>query len=411
MLVIWVLGGLFVLAGGLVSAELATRFPRAGGEYVFLREAYGDFTAFFFGWGYSVFIVGGGAASIAAASGEAATEVLGLDPASAGSIGALFIVAITCVNALGLEAGAGLQNALTGTKIAALLAIAVVAFSRGGAATDWSAPVVLPQGVSLTSALATALVPVLFAYAGTTDSIKLAEEIKDVRRDLPRALILSAVALMALYLAVNVAFLGVLTPAEMARATFVGNDVMDRVFGGSGRRVMSALSLVVFLGALSATVLATVRVTFALARDGLTFRFMSKMSSRQAPIAALLVVGGIATSFTLFRGFQQILNIYFLASTVLFGLAYGSLIVFRVRDRTSGRGFPPNTFRCPAGPLLATLLILFQVSIAVPIMRDNPTDSLYTLLMLGVFALLYVVWTRVYPRDATSGRGGNVANS
>lgn len=402
MLGAWAFGGLFVFLSGMVSAELATRFPEAGGEYVYLREAYGEFVAFFFGWGYSVFIIGGGAATIAAAAGEAAAELLALDPAWAKPLAAASVVAVVGVNALGVKAGAGLQNVLTAIKILALVAVVGAALALGEASTDWGRPLVLPEGRSLVAVLVAALPPVLWAYEGTTDAVKLAEEVEDPQRALPRALLGSALTLTVLYVGANVAYLLVLTPDQMAGSRFAANDVMATLFGEVGRRLMTALSLVVFLGALSATVLATVRVTFALARDGLTFPIMARMSKHQAPVPALVAVGGIAALFTLARGFQQILNIYFLAAAILFGLAYGSLIVFRRRDAVQGR--VQGVFRCPAGPVVATALILLQLAMASLIVVHSPMDSLYTLLLLAAVAGLYVVWRR-------SGLGGAAASA
>jgi APA family basic amino acid/polyamine antiporter len=396
----WAFGGVFVFLSGLVSAELATRYPEAGGEYVYLREAYGDFVAFFFGWGYSVFIIGGGAATIAAAAGEAGAELIGLDPGWARPLAALAVIGVVGINALGVKAGAGLQNALTGVKVLALVAVVVAAVLFGHAPTAWDRPLMLPEGRSLAAVLVAALPPVLWAYEGTTDAVKLAEEVEDPQRALPRALLGSALTLTVLYVGANAAYLAVLTPEQIAGSRFAANDVMAALFGPGGRRLMTALSLVVFLGALSATILATVRVTFALARDGLTFPIMARMSKAQAPVPALVAVGGIATLFTLARGFQQILNIYFLAAAVLFGLAYGSLIVFRRREARAGR--VQGIFRCPAGPAVATALIGLQVAMAGLIITESPTDSLYTLLLLGAVAALYGVWRR-------SGLGGAAA--
>lgn len=391
ILAVWAFGGLFVLAQSLVSAELCTRFPEAGGEYVYLREAYGDFVAFFFGWGYSIFIIGGGAATIAAAAGEALAALLGASEASARPLAALCVASIVGVNALGVRAGAGLQNVLTVSKVLALLGIVVAAALASEGPPDLSAPLALSSGTSLSAALFAALPPVLWAYEGTTDAVKLAEEVEDPQRALPRALIGSALLLTALFVLVNFAYLLVLDPVALAGSTLPADDVMLALLGPAGARVMTALSLVIFLGALSATVLATVRVTFALARDGLTFGFLAKMSERQAPVAALFAVGGIACAFTLARGFSQILHIYFLAAAVLFGLSYASLMVFRLRDRARG-GPPPGVFRAPGGPALAVALIGVQVAMAGLIVMTSPRDSLYTLgLLLGV-AALYAVW-------------------
>ncbi len=400
MIAAWVCGGLIILAASLVSAELATRFPRAGGEYAYLKEAYGDLVAFFFGYGYTVFILGGGCGIIAAACGEALCELLAIDVANAPIFGAFSVVVITTINAFGLKAGAGLQNSLTGLKIIAILAIAGIAFAVGGSGTDWSQPLTPPANTPLSTAILAALLPVLWAYEGTTDSIKMAEEMKDVRRDLPRALILGALALTAMYSLVNVAFLSVLTPDQMAGSMFVAGDVMSAVFGPLGRRLMALLSLIIFLGALSASMLATVRVTFALARDGLTFKALAKMSQAQAPVPALLVVGAIAATFAFYRGFTQIMDIYFLAAAVLFGLSYASLIVFRVRDKKAGRATPAHVFKVPGGVALAIFLIALQTALAVNIVIHNPKDSAYTLALLTSFALLYVIWRAVHARRA-----------
>lgn len=401
MVAAWMTGALFVLCSGLVSGELSTRFPQAGGEYVYLREAYGEPVAFLFGYAYTVFILGGGCGTIAAASGEALTELFSVDASHAPVLGAIAVVVITTINAFGLKAGAGLQNALTVLKITAILAVAIIAFMHGGSTTDWSLPMQRPPNTTVGTALIGAIIPVLWAYEGTTDPVKMAEEIKDVRRDLPRALVLAALSLMGLYVCVNIAFLSVLTPAQMAKSTFVASDVMEIVFGPIGRRLMSALSLIVFLGSLSASMLATVRVTFALARDGLTFPVLAKMSKGQAPVPSLILVGVLAGAFCLFRSFRDILNIYFLAAAILFGLSYASLIVFRLRDKKERRPFPATAFRCPAGPVLAIFLICFEAYLAINIVIDQRTDSLYTLGMLVGFVVLYVVWRHFYPRKTS----------
>lgn len=394
ILAAWAAGGVFVLASGMVSAELATRFPKAGGEYVYLREAYGPFVGFFFGWGYTIFITGGGAATIAVAAGEAAAELASAEPTAAPLFGAGILIAVAAVNALGLSAGAGLQNLLTVLKVAAVAAIAAAALACGEGATRFDQPLLLPEGARLTALLAAALPAVLWSYEGTTDAVKLAEEVKDVRRAMPRALIGTALTLTLLYVGANLAFLWVLTPAELAESRFAASDVMERLFGATGRSLTTAASLLVLLGALSATFLTTVRVTFALARDGLAFGALAKMSERQSPLAALALVTAIALVFTVSRGFAEILNIYFLAAAILFGLAYGSLIVFRVRDARRGGAPPEGVFRAPLGPVLAALLIGVQLAMAASIVAESPTDSLKTLALLAGMAAMYLFWRK-----------------
>lgn len=390
IILVWVFGGVFVLMAGMVTAELATRFPQAGGEYVFLREAYGEFVAFFFGWAYTVFIIGGGAASIAAAFGDFGCQLFAIEPGWSGPLAALAIVAVTAVNAMGLRSGARVQNVLTCVKVAALLVVIVIGLWGGDAAIDFTATSPKAAGWSLLPLFAAAAIPVLWAYNGTTDSVKMAEEIKDVRRALPRALIGSAVSLTVLYVLFNIALMRSLPVGEMAGLEFVPGEAMARIFGPYGRVAMLALAMLVCLGSLSSTVLATIRVTFALARDGLTFRFMARMSKDQAPVAALIVVGIVAVILVLNRKFTQVLQIYFFASALLFGLSYASLIVFRWRDRE----FPAHVFRCPAGPIQAAILILIQIALAVNIAVSNPRDAAYTAVLLVILGSMYFIWKR-----------------
>jgi len=401
ILLVWVVGGLIVTVQGLVTAELATRYPEAGGEYVFLREAYGEFVAFFFGWAYTVFIIGGGAAAISLAFGDFACELWSLDPKRAGVMAAIAIVAVTGVNSIGLRAGAGVQNTLTSVKILALLAIIAVGLVLGDkpwASTNDSgsgqgAVTASPIGLQV---LLVGLLPVLWSYNGTTDAVKLAEEVKDVRRALPLAVIGSTVALIVIYAGVNVALLRVVPAPEMGGLTSVPGEAMSRLFGPAGRTGMLIAGMVVCLGSLSSTVLATIRVTFALARDGLTFRILARMSKSQAPVPALWAVAVFSIVLVLNRNFTKVLDIYFFASAILFGLSYASLIVFRWRDREKRR----DVFRCPFGIVLAAFLILFQGALAWDIARHNTGDVIYTLGLLGGLAIFYLVW-KAFPRRRT----------
>jgi len=393
ILLAWIVGGVFVLMAGMVTAELSTRFPRAGGEYVYLREAYGEFVAFFFGWSYTVFIIGGGAAIIARAFGDFGCELLGVPATWAGPIAAAAIVAVTGVNAVGLRTGAGFQNVLTGAKVLALLAIVVVGFTCGTEPIDFFASPPRTSTSSLLVLLSTGVIPVLWAYDGTTDSVKMAEEVRDVRRAMPRALIGSALAITLLYVLVNVAFLRIMPAAEMAGLSSVPGEAMRRVFGPAGRTLMLAVAMLVFLGTLSSTLLATIRVTFALARDGLAFRFMARMSKDQAPVPAFVVVAGFAMVLVLTRTFTEVLRVYFFAGVILFGLSYASLVVFRLREAF----FPPEVYRCPAGIFQAFTLITIQLALAIGLVLSNPWDAVYTTILLTVFGLLYFVWKRASP--------------
>lgn len=382
----WIGGGLFTLAAGLVSAELGTRLPRAGGEYAFLREAYGEFVGFFYGWAYTFFGIGVGVAIMAVAFGEVTCEFLGLSHGRTPMVAAAGLAVVTTINCLGLRAGAGTQNVLTFAKVAALAGVAVAAFFRGGGGGVRSHPVSAPVLAPSLTQFAAGLGGALWAYDGATDSVKMAEEVHDVRRALPRALISASLLVTALYVLVNLAFLHVMLPSEMAQSTFVGNDAMKRVAGPPGATALAGLTAMICFGAMISTQLSSIRVTYALSRDGLGFEFLSKMSAAQSPIAALIAVGLISTVFASIRGFEQVLSIYLFSTSILFSLNYLSLLILRRRDD----GHPPGVFRCPGAPLLVAALIGVQACIAYQIAATSPKDTLGTCLLLAIIAVIYI---------------------
>ncbi len=393
ILLAWLAGGLIVLVQGLVSSELATRFPEAGGEYVFLRQAYGDFAAFFFGWAYTIFIIGGGAATIALAFGDFAAELFNwqatpdarLQPGTILASGALLL--ILGMNALGLRSGAGTQNLLTALKILAMLGLIAAGLLYSGHPVGGETAATSTRPGQDTTWLLAALLPALWAYEGTTDSIKLSGEIKDVQRAIPRAVIGATLSLMAIYLLVNYAFLRVLSPAAMAGQESVPGAVLGVILGQNGRRVALLIGMLVCLGSLSSTILATVRVTYALAVDRFAPEMFGRMSRGQAPIASLLLVTAIAIGFVCSGNFGQVMVIYFFAAAILFGMSYGSLLIFRARETERS----PTVFRCPGGRLLAILLIAFQAFLAWNIMANetrNWTDWTWLLKVGGLLAAI-----------------------
>jgi len=389
-IMIWVIAGVIILMQSMVTAELATRFPHAGGEYVYLREAYGEFVAFFFGWAYTIFIIGGGAAIIALAFGDFGCDLFHVSSRWSGLLAASAIILTTMINAIGLRIGAGLQNTLTILKILSLILLIYFGLTY---TPQYSSPAIQVQEVVTKGwllAFLPALLPALWPYDGTTDAVKMAEEIKDVHKAIPRAIIGSTLILIVIYVLVNVALMRVVPLREMAGMESVPGEAMARLFGSKGRNIMLIVAMLICAGSLSSTVLATVRVTFALARDGLTFRWLAQMSKSQSPVAALMAVACVSVSLVIFRNFREVLKIYFFTSAILFGLSYASLIIFRRRESSVSK----NVFRCPFGPVLAVIVIFIQTALAISIAVDEPRDMFYTMILLVGLGGLYFFWKK-----------------
>lgn len=424
ILLLWLAAGLITLMQSLVTAELATRFPKAGGEYQYLKEAYGPFAAFFFGWAFTVFIIGCGSGTIAAAFGDFAVELFHLksDRASA-TFGVAAIAFVVTVNALGLRTGAITQNALTILKTAALLGIGIGAMIVAGrwvpidaAVSDTGQSQPPSTGNSLTFATCmAALLLAFWPFTGATDPAKLSEETRDVRRSLPRALVATVGVLTLVYLLYNYALLCAMSPSDMAGRSDAHATVFRDVSGVPIRPLILIASMLICLGSISAVFLANTRVTFALARDGLIFGRLAWMSRHQAPVPSLFVCGAIACVFVWNRKFQDIIQIYFMGAAPLFGLSYLSLIVFRVRDLRAGRPFHATAFRAPWGVPIALVLVILQGAIAVGLLMsdiqswrlppdERRYDSLLCAALLAALAALYFIWTRLSPGARQDGR-------
>jgi APA family basic amino acid/polyamine antiporter len=224
---------------------------------------------------------------------------------------------------------------------------------------------------------------------------------------MPLALLSGTAVLTAVYVAFNYALLCAASPADMAGR----RSVPALVFAGVSRYPVSDLTLLasalICLGSLSAMFMVNTRVMFAMARDGLAFRRLAWMSRGQAPVWSILLGATIACLFVANRRFGEILRIYFLASAVIFGLNYFSLVVFRARDRRAAAPPSPDVYRVPAGSWIVALLILFELLIAASIVqsdiREKSWDSAYTLALLAGLALVYLLWRRIVPAEGRSG--------
>ncbi len=384
----WAIGGLVYVLAALVLAELATRLPRAGGEFAYLREAYGDFPAFFFGWAYTIVIAGAGIAGVAVVFGEYVASLAGLDAgASSGPIGASAVALLVGVNALGLKTGSRLQNALTIAKVLILAGVVAVGFAAGDGAGFAEAG---EPPSSILVGLALAFQAVFWTFDGSNDVVKMAEEVKDPARALPRVLFATVATLTLLYVGVNAAILFVMTPAALKDSIEPVAGVASHAFGAGGAALVTAATAVVLLGAVNANLVANPRVTFALARARMAPRALSALSAKQTPIGALLLVGTLAVLFLLTKTFTQILAIYTFAGLILWGLAYSTVFVLRTRDVRSETA----VYLSPLFPVAPLVLVLTHAALAAGIAVSSPREALDSAALLAAGGALFLLWRR-----------------
>jgi len=349
VLAIWVVGGLLSLCGGLGYAELASAYPREGGDYVYLSRAYGRWAGFLFGWVQLSIVRPGDIAAMAFAFATYAGKLY--DPLAKSGIpygqriyAIAAVVILTVINILGVKEGKWTQNILTTVKALGLLAIVSVALVAPHGPATASAETVDALPLSL------ALILVLFTYGGWNEMAYVAAEVKKPRRNIVRALVLGTVSVTVLYLLVNGAFLYTLGYAGTATSEAVASDSISAVFPKMGGRMISALVCISALGAVNGLVFTGARISYAVGADHRALRPLGKWHPRTGtPVWALAVQGMIAVGLIVVLGSFVNAIIYTAAAVYSFYLATSvAVIVLRFKERDVERpyrvtGYPVTT--------------------------------------------------------------------
>ncbi|MEP6995880.1 MAG: amino acid permease, partial [Acidobacteriota bacterium] len=265
VLAAWAAGGLIALGGALAFAELASLFPRTGGEYVYLREAYHPLVGFLFGWASLVMIQGGGIAAVAITFGQYTLRFVGASDADPKPLAVVALIVVAAVNYAGVKMGSRLLNVLVLLKVAALAVLIFGGLWLARRLPALSTPAAAAPPAATVLAFGAALVPILFSYGGWQSVNIVAEEIREPRRALPRALLIGTLIVIGVYLLVNLVYLTTLTREGLAATTTPAAAAVRRLFGpGADRWIAAAISISTF-GFLDLTLLAPTRIYYAMA--------------------------------------------------------------------------------------------------------------------------------------------------
>ena len=363
--VAWLLGGVLAFCGALCFAELATRHPKAGGKYVYAREAFGRRAGFVVGWVEGLAIYTAAIAAIGVAAAEFIARIAGWPAGWTPWIAVLVVAAFTGINLLGINAGRWVQNVVTAAKVLALGGVVVMAFAAGNGAGWHGVLPGAPAGFALVAALAVAAQSVIWSYYGSVDAAKIAEEVVDPERTLPRVFLLGIAIVTALYLLLNAAFLHVLPFDQIAASNLVAGDVAATILGAKAGVIIAVLALLVVLASLNGNVFVTPRVIFGLAREGLGPRRLADVNAGGTPWVAMLVVGGMAIILAATGTFVQLLSIAIALILVIDSVVIGSLFVLRARQ-------PDAPFRVPLYPLVPAAFIAVYLALLVGTAKTQP---------------------------------------
>jgi basic amino acid/polyamine antiporter, APA family len=395
-LAVWVVGGAVALAGALCFGELGARRPRAGGGYVYLREAWGPLPAFLYGWALLLVIATGAIAAVAVMFADYTLALFGLPARLTLPLAIGAIVLLSGINYLGVRSGALTQNVFTVLKLVALAALIGAGLVVAGPAEAGTPPVagVTRSGAGAIAGFGAALVPVLFTYGGWQQTNFIAEEIIDAERTLPRALVLGVVLVVLVYLAANLAYLRVLGVGALAASAAPAAEVMERVLGPRGARLIAAGIAVSTFGFLNLVILVTPRVLQAMAADGLFFPRLAELHPvHRTPAAAIGLQAGWAILLTLTGSFAQLVDYVAFGDWIFFGLTVAGLFVYRRRERGRAAG-PAGGFRVPGYPWVPALFVLAAAYVVVSAVAANPRNAAMGALLIGLGVPVYWYWAR-----------------
>jgi len=404
--VVWVFGGLLSLCGALSYAELAAAMPEAGGEYVYLREAYGPLWGFLYGWTQMWVAKSGSIATLATAFFYYLTTffpvldgVFYTVPLPLGAHGApldlrygqllamALILFLAGVNYFGVKLGGEIQIIVTVVKVLLIAFIVVAGLGFGKA----HAPAPAASGHPLTIAgFFAALVAALWAYDGWNNVSMVASEIRQPQRSLPLALIGGTLAVIVIYLAANAAYFHVLSAQQVGASERVAAEMMGRVVGGWGANAVAVAAMISIFAALNGSILSGARVPYAMARDGRFFAPVARVNAAyHTPGVSILALSAWAALLVLSGRYEQLFTYVIFASWILYGMTTAAVIVLRRK-----RPDLPRPYKTLAYPVLPVLFVLVTVLLVLSTLIDSPRESLLGLGLIILGLPFYFYWKR-----------------
>ena len=403
--VVWVAGGLLTLFGALTYAELASAMPEAGGEYVYLREAYGPFFGFLYGWSQTLVAKSASLATLATGfylylenfipSFHTVFVTIPLPIGPGGGplevrTGQLFamalILALGWLNYFGVKLSGNVQVAVTVAKVVLILGVIAVGLF-GGRAHSANLTTSIPAAGGAAGFFA-ALLSALWAYDGWNNVNMVAGEVTRPQRNLPLALIGGVLIVGALYLATNLAYFSVLTSAEVGASHRVAGDMVKSVLGQHGADAVSIVVMISIFAALNGSILSGSRIPYALARDGYFFRTAAGIHPQHhTPAGAILILTAWAAVLVLSGQFKALYTLVLVPSWILYAMAAASVIVLRRK-----RPDMPRPYRTIGYPWVPIIFVGVAILLLVSTLLDAPRESLLGLLIMAAGVPFYLHW-------------------
>jgi APA family basic amino acid/polyamine antiporter len=382
ILAVWVFTGVLSFFGALAYAELGAMMPATGGQYVFLREAWGPLFGFLCGWTYYFVVISAAIAWLGITFATYTGYFVPLTPALAKVVAIGLIGAVTLVNYRGVRMGAAVQNLFTTVKIAALLVLIASALGSGRPGPATAAGPVSVSGFGV------AMISCLLSYDGWVALSLVAGEVREPKRTLPRALALGLAAAIAIYVLANLAYLRVLTVGEMASSDHVGALAAERALGAMGGKFVGLSILISIVGAINGWALTAPRIYFAQARDGLFFRRFASIHPRfETPYVSILMLGAWSALLALTGTYETLAAYAMFAAWVFYAMT--SLGVAVLRRRQPDR---PRPYRLTGYPATLAVFALVALGFVVNTFISTPAPAIIGSVFILSGVPVYFLW-------------------
>ncbi len=398
VLMAWIIGGLMTTAGALTYGELGAMFPKAGGNYVFLREAFGPLIAFLYGLAYALVTTAGTIALLSIGFAEYLGMHTGTWQSKTFSI--LVVLVLTLFNYRGVKIGANVMNVLTLAKIAAMMLLVLLGFSFGNGHPGHFTPFFSGETKPILFALGAALVPMAYTYSGWNSTVLVAEEVKNPLRNIPVSLIAGTLLTTLIYVLMNAVYLYAVPLSDLLGSVRVADQAASSLFAPWAANLTKALVSLSVLGCLSATMLSNPRTVFAMGRDGLFFKWAGKIHpTYQTPSGAILFESVMGCLFILVGNFGQILSFLSVPLVIIFAMTVCSIFVFRIR-----RPDLPRPYKCWGYPFVPAFYVIISfLMVYSKFMSKGVQGIIGILVVLGGIPVYYLMlWYKSWRPSSVS---------
>ena len=388
VLAAWITGGVIALAGAFAYAELGSIYPRAGGQYVYLRDGYHPLAGFLYGWALLALIESGAIAAVAITFATYALRLVGRPDVAPVPLAVAAVILLSIINYLGVKPGSRVLNVLVVLKVAALALLIGAGIFAPGHAGWWSAAREVPGSSSPLVAFGAALVPILFAYGGWQNANYVAEEIDNPQRNLPRALLIGTITVVVIYVAVNAVYIRALGLEGLAGTTTPASTAARIMFGRVGDTFVTAAIAISTFGFLDLGILAPTRVYYAMAKDKVFIPALGRLHPKYGtPWLAIAIQSTWTCVLALTGRYEQLLNYVVFADWIFFGLTVGTVIVFRRTFPLPER--PAGAFRAPGYPIVPIAFVVVSAAVVLSVVLADPGSAARGALLLAAGVPVY----------------------